>query len=356
MTKEQRILLKQYRELKELSGDNNIELSDKLNTKYLKTLEFLVKNKHIQVMDVGSGSMYIKSETFDDFEENYIDEIGEQLPNIFALYSRVDDLRGKFRFANDGYMISGNIIYNNSEFISWKSEVIYELRKLVNNDTVNELIDIFNSFNGLAEENKFAKCSSLLKVVIDNYDDFIINETNSSSDLEGNDKMYEKIFISHRSSDKKCGDAIVKLFKNLGLRNEQIIYTSHPLYKIPNGENICDYLKENISQKIFCLFILSDEYFKSAVCLNEMGAFWVTQSDYQCSFVPKFDFDNYSFKNCVIDSGKIGFRYVDESMSNTSLIQFKNSIIEKFGLPKPTDDEWEYMFSEYKDEISKICN
>ena len=89
--------------------------------------------------------------------------------------------------------------------------------------------------------------------------------------------MYSKILLSHSSSDTKYGDALKKIIYCIRFKNEQLIYTSHPLNKIPIGDNIFDYLKENI-QKIFLLYIFGqNEYLKSAACLNEMGATWIVE-------------------------------------------------------------------------------
>ena len=46
------------------------------------------------------------------------------------------------------------------------------------------------------------------------------------------------IFLSHRSTDKKYGDALAQLFPGIGVKNEQLIYSSHPLHKIPLDKNI----------------------------------------------------------------------------------------------------------------------
>lgn len=46
------------------------------------------------------------------------------------------------------------------------------------------------------------------------------------------------IFISHSSSDKKYGDAIRNFIVGLGIKEKQLIYTSHSLHKIPLDKNI----------------------------------------------------------------------------------------------------------------------
>lgn len=43
---------------------------------------------------------------------------------------------------------------------------------------------------------------------------------------------------------------------------------------MPTGGNIPQYIKENIADSDFVFFMISDNYRKSEVCLNEMGAAW----------------------------------------------------------------------------------
>lgn len=85
-----------------------------------------------------------------------------------------------------------------------------------------------------------------------------------------------KIFISHSSHDKE----VVDLFKNLvlnaglGVLDRDIAYTSAPETGVPTGGNIPQYIKDNIADSDFVFFMISENYRKSKVCLNEMGAAW----------------------------------------------------------------------------------
>ena len=90
-----------------------------------------------------------------------------------------------------------------------------------------------------------------------------------------------KIFISHSSEDKE----IVDLFKNiilnagLGISDNDIAYTSSPETGVPTGGNIPQYIKEHIADSYFVFFMISDDYRKSEVCLNEMGAAWALEKN-----------------------------------------------------------------------------
>lgn len=92
-----------------------------------------------------------------------------------------------------------------------------------------------------------------------------------------------------------------------------MIYTTHPLHKIPAGNNIFEYLKQNIQKDIFVIFLWSNEYLKSAACLNGMGAAWIVESDYINMYTPDFDFNNPQYHNRAVDVLKaiqlLGFIY-----------------------------------------------
>lgn len=146
------------------------------------------------------------------------------------------------------------------------------------------------------------------------------------------DDEHPLIFISHNSKDKKYGDALCEFITGLGVNKEQLIYTSDPLHKIPLDDNIFEYLKNKINNKIFMMFLLSNDYFKSSACLNEMGAAWIVNSDYSCLFVPTFDFNNTNFNNCCIDSNKMGISLNGDENCETGMIELKNKIQKFFQL------------------------
>lgn len=86
-------------------------------------------------------------------------------------------------------------------------------------------------------------------------------------------KSYKKFFISHSSKDKNIVDIFVDKILRLGLSVDanDIAYTSREDTGVVNGENIPQYIKTNIANCEFMFFIVSENYRKSEVCLNEMG-------------------------------------------------------------------------------------
>lgn len=154
------------------------------------------------------------------------------------------------------------------------------------------------------------------------------------------------IFLSHRSSDQKYGDALEKLITGLGVKNNQLIYTSHPLHKIPLDENIYNYLRKKMNQKVFVIILWSNAYLDSPACLNEMGAAWVTQSDYTSIYTPDFEFGNPKYHECAVDTRKMGAILKSDAHCRASMVELKNKILEMFDL---TIDEqtWTYLLNEF---------
>lgn len=173
--------------------------------------------------------------------------------------------------------------------------------------------------------------------------------------IEDEDVFIQKnepiILLSHRSTDKKYGDAIEKLLSSIGIRNEQLIYTSHPLHKIPLDKNIYEYLRESFGRKIFVIVLWSNEYLDSPACLNEMGAMWVTQSDYTNVYVPSFDFTNPKYYQCAVDKNKMGAVLDGSDNCKASIVELKNKILEMFGI-SIDENQWIYTLDQFMKEIS----
>jgi TIR domain len=115
------------------------------------------------------------------------------------------------------------------------------------------------------------------------------------------------IFISHSSQNQNYGNELVNLLTAVGLKDEEIIFTSNDAYGIPIGQSIFDWLKNRISEKPHVLYLLSPEYYKSVACLNEMGAAWVVESKHTMIFTPEFNLTSPEFLNGAINPREIGF-------------------------------------------------
>ena len=81
-----------------------------------------------------------------------------------------------------------------------------------------------------------------------------------------------KIFISHRSSDGAIADALFDFFVATGISRDKIFCSSLPGNDVK--EKISVEVRETMKNSCLNIAILSDEYYKSAYCLNEAGILW----------------------------------------------------------------------------------
>lgn len=159
----------------------------------------------------------------------------------------------------------------------------------------------------------------------------------------------KRIFISHSRKDSVFGDAIVKLLRGIGLTQNQIIYTSDPSCGIPPGQNIFNYLRDQISDDTYMLYLLSDNYYDSIVCLNEMGAAWVRQTDALMLLLPGFDTSNPKFQNGVSDPYKMAVK-VDDHIQMWKIV---GNLVRIFNLDPLTVDI-QGIYKDYLCEIEQL--
>jgi hypothetical protein len=190
----------------------------------------------------------------------------------------------------------------------------------------------------------------LIESLIDEIKDFGLPQQEIDEiSLKNNNAKSEKIFISHSSSDAHFGKAIVQLLRDLGLKREQIVFTSDDNYGIPLDDNIFEYLKKQILNGVYILYLLSDNYYSRVACLNEMGAAWIVQSQYSIIAVPGFEFSNPKFSEGAIDPRRMGF-----AMNNYKrIVEFKNNILRQFSLVIDEAD-WMEIYKKYCETIENL--
>lgn len=153
------------------------------------------------------------------------------------------------------------------------------------------------------------------------------NEVNNSSKNNSSGKTGPVIFISHKSEDSDFGNVIRQLLLNMRIKNNQIIFSSHPMNKIPFGEDIFEYLRQKISQDTYVIYLLSNKYFSSSACLNEMGASWVMQADNAKLFLPDFDHNNPAYNNSCVNKSLMGITLNGDLHCKKSLVSMMNEIV-----------------------------
>ena len=135
----------------------------------------------------------------------------------------------------------------------------------------------------------------------------VLNEINVGSKQLGLkptiDQQKKKILISHTKKDKDLADIVYCMLLFNGVPSRDILYTNcdDEVARIPENVDIYDYLREffvdSISaQKIYVVYITSEDMGKSWGAVSEVGAGWITAVNHKIfnlgSFCPGHPLEN----------------------------------------------------------------
>lgn len=230
-----------------------------MTDKYPVTLVFIDEISHYKESLTQIGvDQYIGTENFENYRdfENYIENFGnsDYLILLFIHVFRLDGLKG----------------YNNP--IKGQIKRKYPQIKIhwVTGDKPGETSDIIHEHNNTYKYDEIADYidNGALKPI--KIKDLKMRNGESKANNE------EYIFLSHSSDDIDIVTSFVENILRLGLNvsRKNIFLSSHPSTGIPTGENIPDCLKEKLEKMTLFIQYVSDNYKKSEICLNEMGAAW----------------------------------------------------------------------------------
>lgn len=158
------------------------------------------------------------------------------------------------------------------------------------------------------------------------------------------------IFISHAGDDS----AIIKVFidwilKNyIGLRDENIVCTSFEANTLQVGSDIQQYIKDKIGAADVVLSMVSQNYKKSEVCMNEVGAAWALQKTIMQLVLPDADFDSLGWLLETRKAVKLS------DLSSMSL--FVESLCEMISLPQPKLSSWQSSSTEYAASLGQLIH
>lgn len=148
-----------------------------------------------------------------------------------------------------------------------------------------------------------------------------------------------RLFISHAGKDKKIVTEFVELLYSMGLTSDDMFCSSIPELGIPFGNNIYQYLRNLIDGEEICtFFMLSENYYNSPDCLNEMGAVWVKQKEYVTFLLPGF---KSSQIRGVIDPRDIAIEFEEKNDLRKKLNDLKEKIQKDFQL-NINVNRWEF--------------
>ena len=110
-----------------------------------------------------------------------------------------------------------------------------------------------------------------------------------------------KFFISHSTDDKDIINSFIKEILKIGcgFKDEDIFCTLDPT-AIRTGDDFREKIIENMKVCDYILFFISENYNKSDVCKNEMGAAWALEGKRKLPFIlPDISFNQLGFLNIV---------------------------------------------------------
>lgn len=109
------------------------------------------------------------------------------------------------------------------------------------------------------------------------------------------DSQKKKILISHTYKDKGLADVVYNMLLFNNVPSEDVLYTScdDETCRIPEGVSVYNYLRDFFvesysKQKLFVLFITSENTPKAWGAMTEIGASWITQIDNKIFNIPPF--------------------------------------------------------------------
>jgi len=203
--------------------------------------------------------------------------------DLLALIKQIDDIKTLFHIVGGNGIPRVNAIYDTSVFSTWKQEVQFELQDIYDRTKDkfiwNALVNLKQGFNGWKDETAFNELSG------------------SCSSIAG--------------------------------------------YGIPLDQDIYDYLKLQFeTHNLHIILVLSQNYYNSVACMNEMGAAWILQNRYTTILLPGFEFKEIKG---AINPRQIGLKLDNNDLTDVKekLGQLKDCLLNEFGLHPVSDIRWE---------------
>lgn len=156
------------------------------------------------------------------------------------------------------------------------------------------------------------------------------------------------VFISHASADKELIDEFMNdILKNgLGLDDSNIVCTSFGKTGVPMGDNIPNYIKDNIEKATVVLAMVSKAYKASEVCQNEVGAAWALGNKPIEIVLPDADFNQLGWLFNLDKAAKIS--------DSSDLDHLQEILSDKLGLKIKTSNQWNPCVNSFLKHIASI--
>lgn len=227
--------------------------------------------------------------------------------------------------------------------------ILKELSKAINNKNVEEsiyLLEIvktwYSNNQSHIQSNEFVHNNRThleMEEKVKRYEKELKEYTPLPTLVSNKQTTAKRIFISHSGDDKNYCDAFVDLLEEIGVPEHEILYSSSPRHGVPGDISIFEYLRQHIADGTTVFYMLSDNYYQSPYCLNEMGAAWITQNDFSIFLLPNF---NGKIRG-VIDGAKKGYSLKEP----VELYQLRDKITIMFELKPLSEGKWETIKNKF---------
>ena len=146
--------------------------------------------------------------------------------------------------------------------------------------------------------------------------------------------MGRKILISHASTDHLVVDPFIELLEAVGFTDELLLYTSFDSTGIPIRKDSSEHIKDAFNDNdLHVVFMLSENFYKRVMCLNEMGAAWVKGCIHDFIFLPDFTLPDSNFIQGALNPRIQGF-FID---NKERVAEFIGGIMQEFGVESSED-------------------
>lgn len=217
-----------------------------------------------------------------------------------------------------------------------------ELKKLINNFRLNA--------SKLAAENIQKIGVNAPQDVIEKVISDTINDNAPDLGIKSLiDSQKKKILISQTYPDKALADIVYKMLVYNNAPEEDILYTNcdDEVCRVPEGYSVYGYLRDFFvesysTQKIFVLFVTSENTKTSWGAITEVGASWITQIDHKIFNIPPFrpehPLDDESQWHSTIRDMTVNELWMSP-LSADIFCQKIEAVCDKIGYPKKTREE-----------------
>ena len=289
----------------------------------------------------------------DTIWERYSDNKIEEIFKNYYIQKNLIDVIENFEFDHNRWNFMGNVI-------GYQFKCIFTANKDFFNKKIIEFIECaFNKVNQLLDREIIAvNDQQEVAVELEEKKDNIINCVASIDENEEDKKEYKrmsdngvkKIFISHCQKDESVVRRLIKFLGDIGVPRdkEHIFCSSYTGLGVIVGEKISEYIKNEFDDDIIVLFIFTENYFKSAPCLCEMGATWIKTKEHIPIIIPPFEFEGIKG---FIDRDVKGINIINSS----DLYELKKKIESIYDI-EPNWDNWETDRDDFIDLVKNIIN